>query len=128
LTDSPELTQTQATLLAHILHEIRPDWAITSMMSLLWEHRAAHPFPALVIAAVRAASTPTNRTPAVIFMEGKHWRADGDQPREQPPPGPACEDHPEQQAHICHCCKADILVGDRPATHQGKHWNTGSTP
>lgn len=124
MTDFPELTKNQATLLAHTLHEIRPDWGINSMMRLLWENRTAHPFPDLALAAVRAATTPTNRTPAVIFMDGKHWSSEG-RPREAPPPGPRCEDHPEQEAHICHCCRADILVGDRPPTHQGKHWNPG---
>lgn len=122
MTDSIELTQNQATLLAHLLHEIRPDWSINSMMKLLWEHRAKHSFGDVVLPAIRAARTPTNRTPAVIFLEGPHWRSDGAAPREAPPPGPKCLDHPTEPAHTCHCCKADILVGDRPPTHQGKHW------
>lgn len=124
MTDFPELTKNQATLLAHTLHEIRPDWGINSMMKLLWEHRAAHPFADLALAAVKAAVVPTNRTPMVVFLPGRHWDRD-DRPREAPPPGPPCEDHPENQAHNCHCCRGDILVGQRPPTHQGKHWTPG---
>lgn len=116
------VTRNQATILAALLHEIRPRWSTEAIVSLIGKNLATIPsYPALAEAAIRVANDSTKQTPAIIFLDGKHWERP-DQPREAPPPGPKCLDHPENEAHTCHCCKADILVGDRPPTHQGRHW------
>lgn len=67
------ITEPQAQALAKLLHELRPDWATKSLLQMLWQHRDGHPFPELAAAAVTAANTPTNRTPAIIFLDGPHW-------------------------------------------------------
>lgn len=103
-----ELTQTQATLLSHLLHEIRPDWGIPSMMRLLWDNRTHAPFPALVEAAVKTARNPEKRTPAVIFMDGKHWLT-GEQERNPAYTSaigndPDCPEHPGNTFSSCRVC------------------------
>lgn len=69
------IKEPQANALANLLHELRPDWAIKPLLGMLWQHRDKHPFPELTAAAVTAANTPTNRTPAIIFLDGPHWHA-----------------------------------------------------
>jgi len=70
------IEQPQAEALANLLHQIRPDWAVPSMMTLLARHKDSHDLPTLSLAAVKAANNPGNRTPAVIFMPGPHWTSE----------------------------------------------------
>ncbi|NMR29935.1 hypothetical protein [Crystallibacter degradans] len=67
------VTESQAVLLAHLLHEIRPAWEIKSLMTLLYKHRDDHEFPELCAAAIAVANDQEKRTPAIIFMDGPHW-------------------------------------------------------
>jgi LmbE family N-acetylglucosaminyl deacetylase len=67
--------QPQAQALANLLHQLRPDWNVTSIMALLGKHKDGHEFTALSLAAVKAAANPDTRTPAVIFLPGPHWAA-----------------------------------------------------
>ncbi|WP_113717300.1 hypothetical protein [Arthrobacter dokdonensis] len=67
------ITEPQARALAELLHQLRPEWVTTSILTLLWEHRNEHPFPELSTAAVTVANDSTKRTPGIIFMDGPHW-------------------------------------------------------
>ncbi|QFG09607.1 hypothetical protein HYQ00_gp63 [Arthrobacter phage TripleJ] len=128
MTDLPAITKPQAEALASLLHELRPEWGIPALMTLIGKNRA-HParFPQLAQAAVAAAirtnpdGSHTARTPAVIYQPGRHW----DQPVMEAgavvPPGPPCEDHPTEAAHNCRACWGDVRAGIRPHDHIGKH-------
>lgn len=113
-----ELTERQATMIATTIHEIRGDWGIPSLMTILWDHREQPSFGALLIAAATKALDPTCKTPAPIFHPGTHWP---EEVRDTLPQGPRCEDHDTFAAHNCPSCRADILAGDRPASRAGKH-------
>lgn len=114
-----EITIEQATHLAALIEHIRPDWPSRQTIQLIGQHRTEHPLNRLAIAAIQAANEPTNRSPSIIFMPGKHWNIPDHTPA-GPPPDP-CQDHPEEPAHNCRCCWADVKTGHRPQTHIGKH-------
>lgn len=117
-----ELNETEATLLAQMLHQIRPDWTTNSLLSILWENRNTPSYPALIIAAVTKAQDPGCRTPAPIFLDGQHWPQSS---RAHIPAGKPCADHPTQQAHSCTSCQADIKLGQRPPHMQGQRMSNG---
>ncbi|MCW2132919.1 hypothetical protein B0G38_002086 [Arthrobacter sp. VKM Ac-2550] len=106
---SSELTEIQATLLAQLLKQLRPEWEVPSMMKLLWEHRTYAPFPALVEAAVKVARNPEKKTPIIIFKDGKHWLTDekAASPAHTAAIGnePPCEEHPLEDMSTCKHCK-----------------------
>lgn len=119
--DIEPMTQAQASALAGILAELRPgNWKQPQLLKLFWEHRAEHTFPALTLAAVKAATNPAVKSPDVIFMPGNHWDApDAKGPKLR---APDCPDHIGKEAPNCAGCWADVKAGDRPQTHIGKHW------
>lgn len=121
----PELTQPQATALAALLNQIRPDWGAKSLMTLLWDHRHQPDYAALCQAAVTKARDTTCKTPAPIFTPGPHWTAED---RAALPQGPPCVDHATFSAHNCPCCRSEVLVGDRPHDRIGKHHNQEEKP
>ncbi|MFJ7748691.1 hypothetical protein ACIQXM_01895 [Arthrobacter sp. NPDC097144] len=120
------LTRIQASLLANLLNQIRPEWQINSMMTLFFENQTFAPFPALVEAAVKVARNPAKKFPNVIFMTGSHWDTTTPNIGAQAPAGPPCEDHDTEPAHNCRSCIADTKVGQRPITHIGKHYTPES--
>lgn len=128
MTDLQPITKPQAEALARILHQLRPEWGIPALVTLIGRNQThPAPFPQLVLAAVTAANrrnpdgTPTARTPAVIYQPGRHWdHPIGETPNPQPP-GPPCADHPTFDAHNCRACWGDIKAGIRPHNLLGKH-------
>ena len=106
-----KLTERQAKLLAHMLHEIRPEWSIPSMLTLFEANAAYAPFDRLCEAAIKLARNPTKKLPILIFREGKHWLND-DQAA-----NPAytatigadtsldCDRHPGRKAWECKACE-----------------------
>ena len=128
MTDHQPITKPQAEALATLLHELRPEWGIPALMTLMGKH-LDHPatYPQLTQAAVSAAirrnpdGTPTARTPAVIYQPGRHWDQPVTEQAATVPPGPPCEDHPTFEAHNCRACWGDIKAGLRPQTALGKH-------
>lgn len=120
----PDLTHQQASLVAHTLHQIRPEWGIQSLMTILGNNRNVPSFGALILAATTKALDPTCKTPAPIFHPGDHWPETAK--AHLPPPAP-CQDHDTEPAHNCRSCLADVKVGDRPPTHIGKRWNADPT-
>lgn len=113
-------------ILAYALHEIRPEWGIPSMRTLFEKNRTFADFAPLLEAAVKVARNPAKKTPTVIFMSGPHWDATAPDVNKDAPKPPPCEDHPEQQAHNCRCCWADIKIGERPTEYLGRHYTPES--
>ena len=112
-----ELTREEATLLAHLLNHIRPDWTTNSLMTILANNRQTPSLADLTIAATTKAKDPTCKTPAPIFHPGNHWPP---QTRQQIPTGPECPDHTGHPATTCGPCTTDIQLGDRPPHMHGK--------
>jgi hypothetical protein len=112
LTDSQEpITHKQAQIAAAAWHEIRPEWGIPSMMTLLAENAAHAPFAHLLRAGINAALNPKVQTPAVIFKPGKHWL---DAEAAQDPARTSwfgndtsedCPNHPTVKAWDCRPCR-----------------------
>lgn len=114
------MTQEQAKMTAALIHSIRPDWDERGIVAALAKalHRADAGL--LAIAAMHAALTPTNQTPAVIAMDGPHWqKAEGTAPapkRVVAPPAsndtsPECENHPGVKSWACKPCR---VITKRP--------------
>lgn len=114
------ITENQARILAHALHEIRPAWGIDATLKVL-ERNADHPSPFadIIAAAVMAARDPETLTPGRIFQVSIHWPEDA---KRKLPRAPDCADHVGQDAYTCRSCKADVLCGDRPPDMVGKHY------
>lgn len=112
------ITDQQARAVAFLLHELRPDWGVVSLLSLIGKHQPKD-LGALVIAATTKALEPSCKTPAPIFQGGNHWiaRAQASLPKPEP-----CPEHIGEAAHNCRCCQADVKAGIRPADHIGRHY------
>jgi hypothetical protein len=70
------MTHPTLTTITELLHQLRPDWDTAGILAHLETARLrVGVTPAnLAIAAIRAATNPKNRTPAVIPLDGDHWR------------------------------------------------------
>lgn len=104
--DNQFITQPEATALAHFIHAIRNDWDAAGIIGQLGAARTRAPKADLAIAAIRAASNRTNRTPAIIGYDGAHWRTP--EPHEQPtrlPQFPDCAKHPGNKLIGCPECR-----------------------
>lgn len=68
------MTKQQAEIITELVRTVRGDWDAQGVMAALanCRHRDV---AEIARAAVRAAAMPTNRTPAVIAMDGDHWQA-----------------------------------------------------
>jgi hypothetical protein len=81
------ITMTQAKTLAALLHELRPDWDERGLLAAIHGAKDRAGNFDLAIAAIRAAGQPTNRTPAIIGMEGPHWHPEQAAPEPAKRPG-----------------------------------------
>lgn len=68
------LTLAQAKEVAKSVHAIRRDWNKPGIEDALGRARLLADAASVAIAAHRAAADPSNRTPAVIALDGAHWR------------------------------------------------------
>lgn len=75
------MTFRQGQALARFIHELRGDWDVPGIESALGQVHDKAPADVIACAAVRAATVPSNRTPAVIAFDGPHWRTTPDAPR-----------------------------------------------
>ncbi|WP_102157688.1 hypothetical protein [Zhihengliuella halotolerans] len=87
------LTKIQAEKLAEFIHLLRDGWDVPGIVHALGTARVKGAAGAVAQAAIRAAIDPTNRTPAVIAMDGKHWRASEPDRLGLPPREIWCPDH-----------------------------------
>lgn len=113
------ITEPQARALAYLLHDIRPDWGITSLLSLIDKHKDAVTIGPLTIAAMSKALEPSCKTPGPIFIPGPHWPEKARKTLPKPDP---CEDHTGQEAHTCRSCWGDFKAGLRPQSMIGRHY------
>lgn len=103
------ISEPQARALAFLLHEIRTDWPVESVFTLLGKHRDVPSLGAVIQAATTKALDRTCRTPEPIFQQGAHWPADI---REQLPRGPRCQKHKDFYLP-CPCCRSEA-IGEQP--------------
>lgn len=84
------LTKPRAEQLAAFIHSLRPDWDMPGIVVNLAKAKDRGDTYIVAIAAIRAAAAPGNRTPAIIAMDGFHWRPPRDddpaEPRRTPTP------------------------------------------
>lgn len=59
--------------IALLVNQARPDWPPALVLSVLEGHATNVDGSDLAIAAIRAARTPTYRTPKTIGWRGPHW-------------------------------------------------------
>jgi hypothetical protein len=84
------LNHTQAKAVAKAIHELRPEWDVDGIVHHLGLARARGDGFDVAVAAMRAAHVVSNRTPAVISLDGAHWRdvvAKPGPPKHEPSPG-----------------------------------------
>lgn len=125
MADDQKLNEIQGWKLAELVHEIRPDWGVKGTHDMIGAAVAAGLGNHIetCIAAIRAAGEPTNDSPGVIPLPGKHWnvertlattkaelKAAKDKlagkytaPDTNDPP---CTDHPGQHFSTCTECAA----------------------
>lgn len=100
------ITKNQATNLATLLHDIRPDWGIQALITLIGKNRNHADLPQLAKAAITIATNPDKKTPAIIFLDGSHWNTHTTKPLQttQPPTELHCHEHntPETQCKNQH--------------------------
>ena len=68
------ISHKQATTLAAFIATLRPDWQTPGIVAAIGQAREVAPADEVAHAAIRAAVDAKNRTPAVIPLEGVHWR------------------------------------------------------
>lgn len=73
----PAINHQQGRTLAKYIHELRPDWDVPGIEYALGQARSMASGPDLAIAAIKAATSAHNRTPAIIGLDGPHWRTNG---------------------------------------------------
>jgi hypothetical protein len=120
-----EMNHSEAKLLAAFLHELRkrtggPIWDAPGIEYALGQGRQLADAPDLARAAISAARVPGNRTPAIIAMDGEHWRDKAPSKAEgtyRPPRADeVCRVHQAGYADSCPGCRADELAGDTTPT------------
>lgn len=80
------MTLAQAKEIARSVHAIRRDWDRPGIEDALGRARFLADAAAVAVAAHRAAANPANRTPAIIALDGPHWRDAEKPPHFAPPP------------------------------------------
>lgn len=128
-----KLTDQEGQRLVAAMLAMRPDWIPNKPGRLLREANDAdglvfaqdfgHALRALAAYATETGrdGRPAKRIPDYYLEAGRHWASTAPDP-EALPQGPPCQDHPTEPAHNCRSCWADHKVGQRPATHIGKHY------
>ncbi|WP_206515563.1 hypothetical protein [Georgenia faecalis] len=110
-----KLEKNHAQALAAFITTLRPDWDPQGVYVALGKARDHGDAAQVAIAAIRAATTPTNRTPAVIPLQGDHWAVSSTPGTPAPHRGtraPRCTvyGHENYPAHNCAGCRTDALT------------------
>ncbi|MBM7480150.1 hypothetical protein ACFP63_08795 [Oerskovia jenensis] len=109
------INREQAHALAALVAALRGDWDTPGVLKALSDARDRGDVFRLAHAALYAAETPTNRTPAVIALAGEHWArgrdvGTGDTRFDRcDVPGDAHRSYPKGR---CGACRADELAAD----------------
>lgn len=102
--------------IATAMNALRPDWRLSSLVTLLTNHHAHRAYADLAVAATVVATDRTTRTPQLLNEHGRWWeaaQAGSGVGRESTPMPPRlterCPDH-FGPAHNCPGCRADELA------------------
>jgi len=87
------ITAAQGKALTALVHLLRPDWDKPGIEDAIYRARGKGDAAAVCVAAIRAATNSTVRTPGVIPLDGPHWRETSLTPREPPTQIPDRLDH-----------------------------------
>ena len=68
-----KFTQEHAKALAALIQSLRPDWDLPGINDALYRAKDRGDAIEVCVGALRG-SVPSNRTPAVIPLDGNHWR------------------------------------------------------
>lgn len=132
-----KLTDQEGQRLVAAMLAMRPDWipnkpglllhAANQAGGLVFAQDFGHALRALAAYATETGpdGRPAKRTPNLYTADGKHWTSTATEPTALPRQ-PPCEDHPEEPAHNCRCCWADVKTGQRPQSHIGKTYTPES--
>ena len=106
------LTESESKALAEALHSMRPDWGIPGIHKALGQARWKANKWVVAQAAFACAANQSNRTPAIIPLDGKHWPL-MPMPEKPPPPRPKRELSEEEReaAHRQYLAAKAILNG-----------------
>lgn len=93
--------------LAVLINVIRPDWGVRGIRAAL-RKVSNRPLRDVTLAALAATARTDQRTPAIIALDGEHWRQAGSRVRgDQPIPCDICR-APGPEA----CARAQAIVLD----------------
>lgn len=123
-----KIDSNQAKTLATFISQIRPGWDPQGIYAALGKARDMAPAPQLAIAAIQAAMDDTNRTPAVIAMQGDHWTTPATTTNARPGGRePRCDvyGHEGYPARNCAGCRAEQLAGTTTTTPTGRDLAAG---
>lgn len=116
-----QLTKRRAETLAAWLHELRDDWDTPGILTALGNAKNRPDRPdayQIHTAAGRCAADPSNRTPAVIALDGRHWRPwqtdDPAEPKGTPTP-------PRVEHMRCTRCGFTVTEPDHHCAPRGDH-------
>lgn len=98
------LTRTEAERLAAATHALRPDWPISSLMTLLGEYRD-RAYRDLAIALAYIATDAATVTPGRLREAGPWWRVTEEQRAVPVGKTVMCPEHPDHPAGRCQPCK-----------------------
>jgi hypothetical protein len=107
------MTYEQAEMLATLTSSLRTDWGVPGIVAALEKVASTHDAMELTLATLHAADDPSNRTPAIIALPGRHWdlaRGTVIAPRASFTPGtsndtsPMCPQHPDLHEWECKTC------------------------
>ena len=73
MTIEHKFTPNHAKHLAALVEALRPDWDHPGVADAIWQARDRGNAIEVCVAAIRACS-PLSRTPAIIPLDGNHWR------------------------------------------------------
>lgn len=102
-----KISQDQARALALVINGIRPDWDAAGIYTAIGRAKDMGDIAEVALAAIKAAQLETNRTPAVIAMQGPHWSSPSATVKLT---AESCPIHDVRPAHNCHCCRSEWLV------------------
>lgn len=69
------MNETEAERIAAAIHEARPDWPATSILTLIRKNLIAKPRRDVFVALAWIAAEATSKTPARVLETGPWWRA-----------------------------------------------------
>jgi hypothetical protein len=101
--------------LAAAANQLRPEWPVRSLLTLLTRNHSARSYRDLAVALAWVACDPSTKTPERLAQPGPWWLAtsmsEGTGPSQQ---GMRCVDHPAH--HVAHCPECVQSAVPRPAT------------